>query len=84
MFALRVSLTGGSRLFKVGGIDFYLTLELIAGVWRTESKVSGFLVYFEGGLNVDVFWVFNWGASVRVECDYLASRSFVPPNSSSK
>jgi hypothetical protein len=71
VFALRVSFTGGSRLFKVGGIDFYLTLELMAGVWRTESKVSGFIVYFEGGLNIDVFWVFSWGASVRVECDYL-------------
>lgn len=71
VFALRTSVTGGSRLFRVGGLDFYLTLELIAGTWRTESKVSGYIVNFEGGLNVDVFWVFNWGASVKVECDYL-------------
>jgi hypothetical protein len=71
VFALRTSLTGGSRLFVVGGIDFYLTLELMAGVWRTESKVSGFMVFFEGGLNIDVFYVFNFGASVRVECSYL-------------
>jgi hypothetical protein len=71
VFALRVSVTGGSRLFKVGGIDFYLTLQLVAGVWRTESKVSGFVVWFEGGLDIDVFYVFNWGASVRVECNYL-------------
>ena len=71
VFGLRVSITGGSRLFKVGGIDFYVTLQLQAGVWRTESKVSGFIVFFEGGLNIDVFYVFNFGASVHVECDYL-------------
>lgn len=71
VFALRVSVTGGSRLFKVGGIHFYITLELVAGVWRTESNVSGFIVWFEGGIEIDVFYVFNWGASARIECDYL-------------
>jgi len=70
-FGLRCALSGGSRFFHVGGIDFYLTLEILAGVWRTESKVSGFQCWIEGGFNIDVFWVFDFGASARVEWDYL-------------
>jgi hypothetical protein len=71
VIAMRVSVNGGTRLLKVGGIDFYLTLEAIVGTWRNESNVSGFVVWFEGGINIDVFWVFDFGASVKVQWDYL-------------
>ena len=71
VLALRASVNGGSRLCKVGGIDFYLTLEAIVGTWRNESNVSGFVVWFEGGINIDVFWVFDFGASFKVQWDYL-------------
>ena len=62
-FGMRVSFTGGSRLSVLGGIDFYLTLELLAGVWRNESKVSGFVVWLEGGISIDVLV----GVSIRRE-----------------
>jgi hypothetical protein len=71
VFALRVGFSGGTRKCAIGGIDFYLTLELIAGVWRNESQVSGFVVWLEGGIDIDVLWVFQFGASVRLEWDYL-------------
>ena len=71
VFAVRVSFTGGSKLSVIGGIDFYLTLEIIAGVWRNESQVSGFVVWLEGGIHIDVLWVFQFGASFKVEWDYL-------------
>lgn len=71
VIALRASVNGGTRLLKVGGIDFYLTLEAMVGTWRNESNVSGFMVWFEGGINIDVFWVFDFGASVKVQWDYL-------------
>ena len=70
-FGLRVSFAGGSKLSVLGGIDFYLTLELLAGVWRNESQVSGFVVWLEGGIHIDVLWVFQFGASFKVEWDYL-------------
>lgn len=69
--AFRVSVTGGSRVLKVGRVDFYLTLQAIVGTWRNESNVSGFIVFFEGGIEISVFWVFDFGASVRVEWTYL-------------
>lgn len=68
---LRVSFTGGTRLLKVGGISFYLTLEIAAGVWRSESKVSGFVAVLEGGIRIDVFWVFEFGASFKVDWAWL-------------
>jgi hypothetical protein len=71
VFGLRISVTGGSRFLGIGGIDFYLTLQFTAGVWRTESKVSGFIAFFEGGAHFDVFFVFDFGASFKVEWDYL-------------
>ena len=71
VLALRTSVNGGTRLLKVGGIDFYLTLEALVGTWRNESNASGFMVWFEGGINIDVFWVFDFGASFKLEWDYL-------------
>lgn len=71
VLALRVSVSGGSRVLKVGRVEFYLTLEAVVGTWRNESNVSGFVVWFEGGIEIDVFWVFDFGASVRVEWSYL-------------
>lgn len=70
-FGLRVSFTGGSTLLWIGGIDFYLTLEFLAGVWQNESNVSGYVAWLEGGINVNVLWVFQFGASFKVEWDYL-------------
>ncbi len=58
-------------MLKVGRVEFYLTLEAVVGTWRNESNVSGFVVWFEGGIEIDVFWVFDFGASVRVEWSYL-------------
>ena len=69
--AFRVSVNGGTRFLKVGGLDFYLTLAAIVGVWRNESNVSGLVVWFEGGINIDVFWVFDFGANIKVQWDYL-------------
>jgi hypothetical protein len=69
--AFRVSVSGGTRLLKVGGVDFYLTLSAIVGVWRNESNVSGLVVWFEGGINIDVFWVFDFGANIKVQWNYL-------------
>ena len=71
VLGLRVSFSGGSRLCAIGGLDFYLTMELIAGVWRNESQVSGFTLWLEGGIDIDVLWVFQFGVSVKVEWDYL-------------
>ena len=71
LIALRTSVNGGTRLLKIGGVDFYLTLEAIVGTWRNESNVSGFVVWFEGGINIDVFWVFDFGAAAKVQWDYL-------------
>jgi hypothetical protein len=71
VFGLRVAVTGGSRFLGIGGIDFHLSLVLTAGVWRTESKVSGFVAYFDAGAHFDVFFVFDFGASFRVQWDYL-------------
>jgi len=71
VLALRTNFSGGSRLFSIGGIDFYLTFEAIVGTWRNESNVSGFMVWFEGGITFDVFWVFDFGASAKVEWDWL-------------
>ena len=48
-----------------------MTLEAFVGTWRNESNVSGFMVWFEGGINIDVFWVFDFGASFKLEWDYL-------------
>jgi hypothetical protein len=70
-FGMRASISGGSKLSVLGGIDFYLTEELLAGVWRNESQVSGFVVWFEGGIHIDVLYVFQFGASFKVEWDYL-------------
>lgn len=71
VFGLRVGFNGGTKLSVLGGIDFYLTLEIIAGVWRNESQVSGFVEWLEGGIHIDVLWVFQFGASFKVEWDYL-------------
>lgn len=71
VFSTRLSVSGGSRLFKIGGIDFYLTFQVTAGVWRTESRVSGWVAFLEGGLHIDFLYVFNFGADARVQVDYL-------------
>ena len=71
VFGLRIAVTGGSRFLGIGGIDFHLTLQLTAGVWRTKSKVSGYIAYFDAGAHFDVFFVFDFGASFKVQWEYL-------------
>jgi len=69
-FGLVISGMGGAN-FGIGKVQVYFAFGLIAGVWRNESKVSGFVIWIEAGLRIKVFWVFNFGASVKVEFDYL-------------
>lgn len=71
-FGLVVAAKGGAN-FGVGKIQVYATLGLIAGVWRNESKSCGFVIWIEAGLRIKVFWVFNFGASAKVEFDYLGA-----------
>lgn len=61
----------GGKSFGIGKVQAYLTFLLIAGVWRNESVASGFVAYIEAGIRIKVFWVFNFGASARIEYDYL-------------
>ena len=70
-FGLRVAFSGGATVFSIGGIDFHLALQFMAGVWQNESQVSGYVAWLEGGLHINVFWVFRFGASFKVEWDYL-------------
>ena len=71
VFAIRVAISGGSNLSVIGSIDFMLALQLIVGVWRSESKVSGFVQWLEGSIRINVLWVFRFGASFKVEWAYL-------------
>lgn len=69
-FGLVISSKGGAN-FGIGRTQIYATFGLMAGVWYNESSVRGFIIWIEAGIRIKVFGVFNFGASIRVEFDYL-------------
>jgi hypothetical protein len=71
VIAFRAEFSGGTRKCAIGSIDFSLAMELIVGVWRSESKVSGFVQWLEGSIRINVLYVFRFGASFKVEWAFL-------------
>lgn len=67
---LLVSAKGGAP-YGIGKIQAYVSLGLMVGTWGNESEVSGFVIWFDAGLRIKVFWIFTFGASVKIEFDYL-------------
>lgn len=71
VLAFRVEFSGGTRRCWIGSIDFSLSLQLTVGVWRSESRVSGFIQLLEGSIKINVLFVFRFGASFKVEWAFL-------------
>jgi hypothetical protein len=65
-----ISAKGGAS-FGVGKAEFYLTFLLIAGIWKNESSASGLILVFEAGFRIKLFRVFRFGASIKVQLDFL-------------
>ena len=65
-----VSLKGGGS-FGIGKVQVYGSFGFILGAWRNESTAMGLLAWLELGFRIKVFWVFNFGASVKVEFEFL-------------
>src|SRR5207253_876116 len=58
VLAFRAEISGGSKLCSIGSIDFSLSLQITIGVWRSESRVSGFIQTLEGSIRINVLYVF--------------------------
>lgn len=69
-FGALVSAKGGVS-FGVGKAEFYLNFLLIAGIWKNESSASGLIIVFEAGFRIKLFRVFRFGASIKVQLDFL-------------
>jgi hypothetical protein len=65
-----ISLKGGGE-FGIGKVQVYGSFGFILGAMRNESKAVGLVAWLELGFRIKVFWVFNFGASVKVEFDFL-------------
>lgn len=65
-----ISAKGGVS-FGVGKAEFYLSFVLIAGIWKNESSASGLIILFEAGFRIKLFRVFRFGASIKVQLDFL-------------
>jgi hypothetical protein len=65
-----ISAKGGVS-FGVGKAEFYLNFILIAGIWKNESSASGLIIVFEAGFRIKLFWVFRFGASIKIQLDFL-------------
>ncbi|HEY0648068.1 hypothetical protein [Phenylobacterium sp.] len=71
VLAFRAEFSGGTRKCAIGSIDFSLSMQLTVGVWRSESRVSGFVQKLEGSIRINVLYVFRFGASFKVEWTFL-------------
>ncbi|MCI0618597.1 hypothetical protein L0244_36935, partial [bacterium] len=65
-----ISAKGGVS-FGVGKAEFYLNFLLIAGIWKNESSASGLIIVFEAGFRIKLFRVFRFGASIKIQLDFL-------------
>jgi hypothetical protein len=65
-----ISAKGGVS-FGVGKAEFYLNFVLIAGIWKNESSASGLIILFEAGFRIKLFRVFRFGASIKIQLDFL-------------
>ena len=61
----------GGAVFGIGRTEFYLHFAFIAGVWRNESRGSGFKAVIEAAFRIKVFFVFNFGISVKIDLEFL-------------
>lgn len=65
-----ISAKGGVS-FGVGKAEFYFNFVLIAGIWKNESSASGLIILFEAGFRIKLFRVFRFGASIKIQLDFL-------------
>lgn len=65
-----ISAKGGAS-FGVGKAEFYISFVLIAGIWKNESSSSGLIIVFEAGFRIKLFRVFNFGAGIKIQLDFL-------------
>ncbi|MCP4002254.1 MAG: hypothetical protein GY727_15195 [Gammaproteobacteria bacterium] len=63
----------GESDFAIGVVKLYSEFGILVGCWRNESTASGFLGWFEAGIRIKVFRVFNFGASIKIEFDCLGA-----------
>ena len=75
VFALSVGAKGTLDI-GVGSLKLYATGTLVAGRWRNEAIASGVLVRIEAGVRIRVFRVFNFGAVIEIELDWLGPPPF--------
>lgn len=68
-----ISAKGGAS-FGVGKAEFYLNFVLIAGMWKNESSASGLIIVFEAGFKIKLFRVFRFGASIKIQLDFLGPK----------
>jgi hypothetical protein len=71
VLAFRIEAGGGTPKAAIGSIDFSLAMQLTVGVWRSESRVAGFVQWLEGSIRINVLFVFRFGASFKVEWAFL-------------
>ena len=71
VLAFRSELSGGTKRCAIGSIDFSLAMQLQIGVWRSESRVAGFIQWLEGSIRINVLYVFRFGASFKLEWAFL-------------
>ena len=71
VLAFRAELSGGTKRCAIGSIDFSLAMQLQIGVWRSESRVAGFIQWLEGSIRINVLYVFRFGASFKLEWTFL-------------
>ncbi len=69
-FGALVSAKGGAS-FGIGKASFYFMFLFIAGIWKNESSASGLILLFEAGFRIKLFRVFSFGASVKIQIDFL-------------
>jgi hypothetical protein len=72
-----ISAKGGAN-FGVGKAEFYLNFILIAGIWKNVSSASGLIIIFEAGFRIKLFRVFRFGASIKVQLDFLGPNPQTP------
>lgn len=66
----------GTLSLGIGSLQIYGTLAIVWGRWRNEAVASGLLIRIEAGIRIRVFRVFNFGAVIEVEIDWMGPPRF--------
>ncbi|HEX8107719.1 MAG TPA: hypothetical protein VF516_08310, partial [Kofleriaceae bacterium] len=69
-FGIVFTLSAGAN-WGIGGFVLWGTLGLIFGTWKTGSDSTGLEFWVELGFKINLFWIFSFGAEIRLRITYL-------------